>query len=52
MIFDWFTWEIDTTKQKIMLKQKPIGNLKELIVLFTDVERCGNLILRLVVEQH
>lgn len=37
MVFDWFTWERDTTTPKIHPTQKPIGNLKELIRLFTDV---------------
>lgn len=37
MIFDWFKWERDNTTPKIHPTQKPIGNLKELIEIYTDL---------------
>lgn len=38
MIFNWFEWERDSTKEypKIHPTQKPVGVLKELIEIFTD----------------
>lgn len=38
MIFNWFTWERDNSKQypKIHPTQKPVGVLKQLIEIFTD----------------
>ena len=38
MIFNWFTWERDNTKDypKIHPAQKPVGVLKKLIEIFTD----------------
>ena len=38
MIFNWFTWEKDNSKEypKIHPAQKPVGVLKRLIEIFTD----------------
>lgn len=36
MVFNWFEWKRDTKSPSIHPTQKPIGNLKELIEIFTD----------------
>lgn len=38
MIFNWFEWKRDSSKQypKVHPTQKPVGVLKELIEIFTD----------------
>ncbi|MEE1046629.1 MAG: site-specific DNA-methyltransferase, partial [Clostridia bacterium] len=38
MVFNWFEWKRDSSKQypKIHPTQKPVGVLKELIEIFTD----------------